>query len=383
MIKMLREQADKGHLEKMERFGINTGNALGVPVPAIRKLSKLLAKDHALALQLWQTGCHEARILASMVDDPRQVTVQQIDDWAADFNSWDVCDQVCGNLFDRTAFAVEKAKQFSGREEEYIKRAGFVLMAEMAVHDKSAKDEVFLEFLPVIEKEAWDERNFVKKAVNWSLRQIGKRNGFLNPKAISVAQRIGRQESRSAKWIATDALRELQSEKVRLALLHKSPGSTVMTDRFSTTVTINAEPLKVWTVLTNPALMTKWMGEPEMKIEVCTDWEINTPVFIRGFHHVKFENKGIVLRYDEGKMLSYSHMSSVSRLPDQPENYSILEFILTPVDKNTQLTLNIKNFPTEVIRKHLEFYWRTTIITIKKMVEREADPAQHAGPVTS
>ena len=153
----------------------------------------------------------------------------------------------------------------------------------------------------------------------------------------------------------------------------KSQSSTVMTDQFSTTVTINSEPLKVWTVLTNPELMTKWMGEPEMKVEVLTDWKINSPIFIRGFHHVQFENKGIVLQYEKGKMLSYSHLSSVSRLPNKPENYSILEFILTPVDKNTQLTLNITNFPTEIIRKHLEFYWRTTIITIKKSVEKQVD----------
>ena len=115
------------------------------------------------------------------------------------------------------------------------------------------------------------------------------------------------------------------------------------------------------------------MGEPEMKVEVLTDWKINSPIFIRGFHHVQFENKGIVLQYEKGKMLSYSHLSSVSRLPNKPENYSILEFILTPVDKNTQLTLNITNFPTEIIRKHLEFYWRTTIITIKKSVEKQVD----------
>ena len=156
-------------------------------------------------------------------------------------------------------------------------------------------------------------------------------------------------------------------------MLDKSQSSTVMTDQFSTTVTINSEPLKVWTVLTNPELMTKWMGEPEMKVEVLTDWKINSPIFIRGFHHVQFENKGIVLQYEKGKMLSYSHLSSVSRLPNKPENYSILEFILTPVDKNTQLTLNITNFPTEIIRKHLEFYWRTTIITIKKSVEKQVD----------
>lgn len=160
---------------------------------------------------------------------------------------------------------------------------------------------------------------------------------------------------------------------VLMAMPDKSQSSTVMTDQFSITVIINSEPLKVWTVLTSAELMPKWMGEPEMKLEIHTDWKINSPIFIHGFHHVKFENKGIVLQYDKGKMLSYSHLSSISRLPDKPENYSILEFILTAVDKNTQLTLNIKNFPTEIIRKHLEFYWRTTIITIKKNVEKQVD----------
>jgi uncharacterized protein YndB with AHSA1/START domain len=142
-----------------------------------------------------------------------------------------------------------------------------------------------------------------------------------------------------------------------------------MTDKFSTTITINSEPAKVWTTLTDLESMKQWIGEPEMKIEAQTDWKINTPIFIRGFHHVKFENTGIVLQYDREKRLSYSHLSSISRLPDKPESYSILEFILTPIGKQTQLTLNISNFPTETIRKHLEFYWRTTIVTIKERVE--------------
>ena len=141
-----------------------------------------------------------------------------------------------------------------------------------------------------------------------------------------------------------------------------------MTDKFSTAVTINSEPVKVWDTLTDLELMRQWLGEPEMKIEVQTDWKINTTIFIRGFHHIKFENKGIVLQYDREKKLSYSHFSSISRLQDKPENYSILEFILAPIDKQTLLTLNISNFPTETIRKHLEFYWRTTIVTIKKRV---------------
>jgi uncharacterized protein YndB with AHSA1/START domain len=142
-----------------------------------------------------------------------------------------------------------------------------------------------------------------------------------------------------------------------------------MTDKFSTTVTINSEPAKVWTALTDIELMRQWLGEPEMKIEVQTDWKINSKIFIRGFHHIKFENKGIILQYDREKKLSYSHLSSISRLPDKPESYSILEFILTAFDKQTLLTLNISNFPTETIRKHLEFYWRTTIVNIKRKAE--------------
>ncbi|MGN6601816.1 MAG: SRPBCC family protein [Ginsengibacter sp.] len=142
-----------------------------------------------------------------------------------------------------------------------------------------------------------------------------------------------------------------------------------MTDQFSTSVTIKAAPAEVWRVLTDIRMVTQWSGEPEMKIEVVTDWKINSPIIIRGFHHIRFENKGTVLQFDREKKLSYSHLSSVSRLPDKPENYSILEFNLTPSGKQTLLELIISNFPTETIRKHLEFYWRTTVVKIKRMAE--------------
>jgi 3-methyladenine DNA glycosylase AlkD len=196
--------------EGMRRFGIDVTYALGVSIPALRGIAKKIKKDHSLALALWDSKCHEARILASMIDDPAQVTSRQIDAWVKDFNSWDLCDQVCGNLFDRTEFAVEKAVAFSRRKEEFVKRAGFVLMAEYAVHNKKAEDDVFLAFLPLIEKEADDERNFVKKAVNWALRQIGKRNASLRKAAIATAEGILRQESKAAQWIARDALKELK-----------------------------------------------------------------------------------------------------------------------------------------------------------------------------
>jgi 3-methyladenine DNA glycosylase AlkD len=212
ILALLRENATPASLAGMSRFGIDTSTALGVRVPVLRKLAREIRKDHQLALRLWGTGVHEARILASMIDVPSEVTQKQIRDWTADFNSWDVCDQVCGNLFDKTPFAVACAKKFCRHKEELVKRAGFVLMAEMAVHDKKAPDEVFLEFLPLIEEEAWDGRNFVKKAVNWALRQIGKRNKRLLKPAIAAAERIARQDSRSAKWIARDALRELEKK---------------------------------------------------------------------------------------------------------------------------------------------------------------------------
>ena len=146
-----------------------------------------------------------------------------------------------------------------------------------------------------------------------------------------------------------------------------------MNDKFSTTIKIDTDPAKVWTVLTDLRLMEQWLGEPEMKIQVQTDWKVNEPISIRGFHHIEFENKGTVLQYNKGRRLSYSHLSSISRLPDKPENYSVLEFVLTPVEDHTQLTHNISKFPTETIRKHLEFYWRTTIVTIKKTVENRAN----------
>jgi uncharacterized protein YndB with AHSA1/START domain len=142
-----------------------------------------------------------------------------------------------------------------------------------------------------------------------------------------------------------------------------------MIDKFSTTITIDSDPAKVWATLTDLKIMERWLGDPEMKIQAQTDWKVNEAICIRGFHHVAFENKGTVIQYDKEKKLSYSHLSSMSRLSDKPGNYSVLEFILTPIDNCTQLTLIISNFPTETIRKHLEFYWRTTIVTIKKTVE--------------
>jgi len=210
IITRLKSLSRPENLEGMARFGINTGTALGINIPSLRRLAKETGKDHALALSLWKTGIHEARILAALVDDPAQVTEQQMEDWVRDFDSWDICDGSCGNLFDKTPFAIRKALAWSRRKEEYIKRACFVLMATLSVHDKKAPDKTFLRFLPYIKREAVDSRNYVKKAVNWALRQIGKRNTRLLKSAIRTANEISRMESSSARWIASDALREFK-----------------------------------------------------------------------------------------------------------------------------------------------------------------------------
>ncbi len=222
ILKKLKSLSDPKAVEGMARFGINPENTFGVSIPNLRKIAKETGKDHALAQQLWASGIHEARILASMVDNPKMVTEEQLERWVKDFDSWDVCDQCCMNLFDKTKFAYQKVVEWSRREEEFVRRAGFTLMATLAVHDKKASDEEFLKFLPIIKREASDNRNFVKKAVNWALRQIGKRNLNLNRKAIETAKEIQEIDSKSAKWIASDALRELTSQAVLERLQAKS-----------------------------------------------------------------------------------------------------------------------------------------------------------------
>lgn len=224
VVRELRAMADPGALEGMARFGIATKGALGgIPVPSLRAMARRLGKDHALAAGLWSSGIHEARLLAAMVDDPAAVTEEQMESWASDFDSWDVVDGTCGSLFDKTPFAYAKAIEWSRREEEFVKRAAFTLMAGLAVHDKKAPNEAFEAFLPIIEREAWDPRNFVRKAVNWALRQIGKRNRGLHAKAVEAAERILANGPRPARWVASDALRELRSEAV-LARLGRPRG---------------------------------------------------------------------------------------------------------------------------------------------------------------
>ena len=206
----------------MARFGINPENTLGVSIPNLRKLAGEIGKDHELAGELWDSGIHEARILAGMVDDPKAVDENQAEAWVRDFDSWDLCDQVCMNLFWLTPFAYQKCYEWSSEEEEFVKRAGFALMSRLAWSDKKAGDEEFIKFLPVIKREATDERNFVKKAVNWALRQIGKRNLALNKHAVKMAREIQKLDSKSAKWIAADALKELEGKAVQARLRKKA-----------------------------------------------------------------------------------------------------------------------------------------------------------------
>jgi len=218
VIDRLRAMGSERHREGMARFGISTETALGISLTELRRLGREIGRDHALALALWDTGMHEARILASIVDDPKAVTEEQMERWVADFDSWDLCDQCCGNLFEKTPFAFRKVEEWTAREAEFEKRAGFSLMAYIVVHRKKAPDADFLPFLEIIKREATDERNFVKKAVNWALRQIGKRNAWLNRAAIETAQEIAAMPSRSARWIAADALRELAGAAVQKRL---------------------------------------------------------------------------------------------------------------------------------------------------------------------
>jgi 3-methyladenine DNA glycosylase AlkD len=215
IIEELKKHARPDALKGMARVGINTENMLGIKIPDLRKLAKRIGRDHSIALGLWKTGIQDARILAGMVDEHEKVNESQMEKWVKDFNSWDLCDQVCMNLFDRTPYVFTKIDEWSRRDEEFVKRAAFALMASLAVHDKKGSDSVFKSFLSIIKREATDERNYVKKAVNWALRQIGKRNKALNRAAINVGEQVQKIDSKAARWIAADALRELRSEKVQ------------------------------------------------------------------------------------------------------------------------------------------------------------------------
>lgn len=215
---LLQEQARPDELAGLARFGIVGEQRLGLSVPAMRSIARTLGRDHALALALWNTAIPDARIVAGMVAEPKKLTSHQMDTWAQGFASWDVCDQVCGSAFLSSPLAWSKVPVWAAHPDEFVRRAAFALLATLAVHDKAATDAQFVEALHLMEAAAGDERNFVKKAVNWALRNIGKRNPALNAAALEAAQRIQQQGSRSARWIAADALRELSGVAVQTRL---------------------------------------------------------------------------------------------------------------------------------------------------------------------
>lgn len=215
LIARLKSLENPANVAGMARFGINSKNTLGISVVNLRKIGREVGKDHSLALKLWASGIHEARILACFIADPKKVTPALMNRWVKDFDSWDVCDQCCMNLFDKTPYAYDKVKEWSRRKEEFVKRAAFALIACLAVHDKKAPNQNFQSFFPIIKAAADDSRNYVRKAVNWALRQVGKRNAFLYREAIRTATEIARIDSSSARWIAADAIRELKTKKRR------------------------------------------------------------------------------------------------------------------------------------------------------------------------
>jgi 3-methyladenine DNA glycosylase AlkD len=221
IIKKLQSLANPENVKGMARYGINPKNNLGISIYQLRPLAKEIGRSHPLALELWSSKIHDARLLACFIDDPKKVTTDQMDAWAEDFDSWDICDQACTNLFDRSPLAYEKVYRWADHEKEFVKRAAFSIIAGLAVHDKTATDKKFEDFLPIILKQSVDERNYVKKAVNWALRNIGKRNLHLNKRAIETAKAIQKINSKSAKWIAADAIRELTSDKIKRRFINK------------------------------------------------------------------------------------------------------------------------------------------------------------------
>jgi 3-methyladenine DNA glycosylase AlkD len=229
-----RRLADRSVVEGMARFGIRGVKVYGIGMPALRLIASRIGMDHRLASMLWKDGSLEARVVAALIDDPEKVTGRQMEKWVSDFDNWAVCDQCCLNLFYKTPFAWSKAIEWCSREEEFVRRAGFAMIAVLAVHDREATDEMFIGLFPLIVRYSVDERNFVKKSVNWALRQIGKRNRELNHEAIRTAVKVRAVASPSAKWISADALRELKSASVRRRLLAReasTPGKRRITCR--------------------------------------------------------------------------------------------------------------------------------------------------------
>jgi len=222
VLRQLKAAADQRVRAKMAYFGVHVPKAHGISAPVLHQFAKHIGKDHGLAQQLWKTGIHEAKILATLIGEAEKVTAAEMDQWARDFDAWDVVDAACCYLYAHAKPAWNKATAWSRRREEFVKRASFSLIAYLSYKDEAAPDARFVRFLRVIEREAHDERNFVKKAVNWALRNIGKRNKRLHREAIRAAERIRLQDSRAARWIAADALRELKTSAVQKQLQRKT-----------------------------------------------------------------------------------------------------------------------------------------------------------------
>lgn len=218
IVAQLRAHAKAGNLSGMARYGINVSNRLGVSIPELRRLAKAAGRDHRTALELWATGIAEAKIVASMIAVPAELTEEQMEAWVKDFDSWDVCDQVCMNLFSKSPLAQRKISDWAAREEEFVKRAAFALLACVAWNNRQATDEELRNFLPLVKQAATDERNYVKKAVNWALRNVGKRSLPLNQAAIAVARELAQLDSKAGRWVGKDALRELESAEVKRRL---------------------------------------------------------------------------------------------------------------------------------------------------------------------
>ncbi len=219
----LEKMSTRKDRDNLARFGITASKAFGVSMANIQVVAKRLGRSHELAAALWDTGWYEARMLTSFVDEPARVTPAQMDRWCRDFDNWGICDTLCFNLFDRTPHAWAKVTQWSGKRDEFVKRAAFALLWGLTVHDKAAGDGPFVEGLVLIERAATDERNFVKKAVNMALRAVGKRNAALNAAAVETARRLAASPDATARWVGKDALRELTSAAVmrRLGALQR------------------------------------------------------------------------------------------------------------------------------------------------------------------
>jgi 3-methyladenine DNA glycosylase AlkD len=214
VVASLKRVATKKTRDGMARYGIPSDKAFGVPVGKIQQLAKRLGRNHDLAIALWDTGWYEARMLAAYLDEPERVTPAQMERWCRDFDSWAICDTVCFVLFDRSPHAFDKVEEWCDRREEFQKRGAFALLACLALHDKSAPDAAFARYLPLVERAASDERNFVKKGVSWALRAIGRRTLALNKAAVAVARRLAASPQAAAQWVGKGALKELTSPAV-------------------------------------------------------------------------------------------------------------------------------------------------------------------------